>query len=190
LEKTLLLFSYSSTLEERDWRDNEKWEEESPPPYSSSQMENVSSTETNIRKERERMRHTHNDVREREKNDQYYSLSLSLCVCVCMWWEKSWRRTFWWDRQALSLSFFFYTAPMTAEATSRDEETKWNKKKRENMRETRTIQREREKEAIATHHSILNRSHLYGRSQPPYLKYNSPKKKKEESLGETRKKAF
>jgi hypothetical protein len=83
-EESLLLFSYSSTLEERDWRDNEKWEEESPPPYSSSQMENVASTETNIRKERERMRYTHNDVREREKNDQYYSLSLSLCVCVCM----------------------------------------------------------------------------------------------------------
>jgi len=83
LEKTLLLFSYSSTLEERDWRDNEKWEEESPPPYSSSQMENVASTETNIRKERERMRYTHNDVREREKKTINTTLSLSLCVCVC-----------------------------------------------------------------------------------------------------------
>ena len=58
------------------------------------------------------------------------------------------------------------------------------------MRETRTIQREREKEAIATHHSILNRSHLYGRSQPPYLKYNSPKKKRKNRWERLEKKLF
>ena len=122
-EESLLLFSYSSTLEERDWRDNEKWEEESPPPYSSSQMENVASTETNIRKERERMRYTHNDVREREKKT--INTTLSLCVCVCVHVMGEELKTHFLMGSASSFSLLlFYTAPMTAEATSRDEETK------------------------------------------------------------------
>ena len=75
-------------------------------------------------KKRKGKNETHSQRRQGEKkNDQYYSLSLSVCVCVCVMGEEL--KTHFLMGSASSFSLLlFYTAPMTAEATSRDEETK------------------------------------------------------------------
>jgi len=137
-------------------------------------MENVASTETNKKRKGKNETHTHTTTsggereREKKRGKKKRSILLSFSLCMCVWWEKEERaEDALFDGIGSSFSSFLYGADdrreQRAEMRKRNE-IKIYKKKGEYERN----KNEREKkEAIATHHSILNRSHLDGRSHHP-----------------------
>jgi hypothetical protein len=167
--------SYSSTLETGD---NEKWEEESAPPpfFLPDGKWKMSPRQRRIRKEKGRMRHTHNDIRRREREKKRgkkkRSILLSFSLYVCLMGKRGERER---ERaedalfDGIGSSFFSFLYGADDRREQRAEMRKRNEikiYKKDGEYERNKSEREK-KEAIATHHSILNRSHLDGRSHHP-----------------------
>jgi hypothetical protein len=141
-------------------------------------MENVASTETNKKRKGKNETHTHTTTsggeREREKTREKKAINttLFLSVYVCLMGKRGERER---ERaedalfDGIGSSFFSFLYGADDRREQRAEMRKRNEikiYKKEGEYERNKNEREK-KEAIATHHSILNRSHLDGRSHHP-----------------------